>query len=735
MDEIVSNPMHPVVLEIEYNRSLLRPLILVVDDDEGNIRVLLEALQEDYEVAIATDGPTALELLETQARPDLILLDIMMPGMDGYELCRRIKQIADVRTVPVIFITALADEISEAQGFAIGAVDYIHKPFKISLVRARVRTHMTIQGMMDKLIEVNARLSEAISELDRRQFQMQEAKAREELFARVFASSAEGIIVTDPDGTILAVNAAFMRISGYSNEEAVGQNTRLFKSGHHSASFYKEMWESLRTRYHWRGEVLNRRKNGEIYPELRTMSAIQDDAGTVTHYVAVFSDISGIQKTQERIDFLTWHDPLTRLPNRLLYLDHLDMALRGCGRNTNYSAAIVLDIDGFRALNDAQGLVVGDTLLQGVGERIGAVLSEDDTLARLGADEFAIVFSPRDTRKQDAAQRALATAEEVRNALAKPFDCAGRTLSLSCSIGIAVFPRAEDERPVEVLQNAETARNRAMRAGGNQIVFFEGSMGEQARQRFVLEHDLQTAIIQDYLQIYLQTQVGATGKIVGAEALVRWQHPERGLIPPGNFIPLAEETRLIIDIDRWMLLNVARLIKSIQERGKRLRISVNISPRHFAEEDFEHEIVKVIRTTGIDPALLMLEVTEGLMILDVETVIAKMKSLGRLGVRFSIDDFGSGYSSLAYLKRLPIQELKIDQTFVLEAPTDANDALIIEMIYGIAGLLGIDVVAEGVETETHVAFLSKYKKLVQQGYHYGKPKPAAMWLENNFGRL
>lgn len=742
MDETVPQTKLPVVLDFVARHRQNRPLILMVDDDQGSIRVLLEALCAEYEIAIAPDGATALELLQGQVCPDLILLDIMIPGMDGYEVCQKIKRNAATQHIPVIFITAVIDAAKESLGFEAGAVDYIQKPFQVPLVRERVRKHITIQGMTDKLFEINARLKETIVDLekanvllDRRDQDTRSPRGSPGVSASVFLSSAEGIIVTDAAGVIRAVNPAFVRITGYAEAEVLGQTTRFLKSERCSEGCFRQMWESLRADGHWRGELLNQRKNGEIYPELRTMSVVEGEDGAPSHYVAVFSDVSGLRKSQERIDFLTWHDPLTGLPNRLLYLDHLDLALRYCGRNARFSAAAILDIDGFAQVNDAQGLLAGDIVLQEIAKRVAALLAVDDDLARITADEFAILFSSRE-QKPDAVKRALSIAEDIRAALADRFVCnTERSLSLTCRVGIAIFSGAADETAIQVLQNAETACNRAKREGGNQVVFFEDAMGLQARERFILEHDLRVAITHDDLQLYLQTQVDGTGKIVGAEALVRWLHPVQGLISPAQFIPVAEESRLIVEIDRWVLDRSTRLIKRLQDRGTRLRISVNISPRHFHEPEFETEIAELLQQSGVDPTLLTFEVTERLMISDIDEVIAKMKAISRHGVRFSIDDFGSGYSSLAYLRRLPIHELKIDQAFMLDAPDNPNDALIIEMIYGIANLLGIDTVAEGVETAVHVQLLSKYPKLVQQGYYYGKPKPVEVWLDDNLEHL
>ncbi|MDX9835974.1 MAG: diguanylate cyclase, partial [Azoarcus sp.] len=595
-------------------RKPLRPLVLLVDDESSNLRLLIEALRSDYEVAVANSGKAALQFLSDGERPAIILLDIMMPEMDGYEVCYRIKNNPDTRSIPIIFVTALTDIASEEHGFELGAVDYIHKPLKLALVRARVRTHMTMRGMLDQLLNTNTDLNEQIADLDRTNraldktaTELQFARSRQELFARIFASSAEGIIVANADGKIEAVNRAFIRITGYPSDEAVGQDHYFLKSGLHAAGFYREISQRLHDSGHWSGEMLDRRKNGEVYPELRTISAVYDDDGSVSHYVSVFSDISGIKQTQERIDFLTWHDSLTELPNRMLYLDRVDLALRSCRSRATHTAAMVLDIDGFKSINDAQGLQTGDCVLCETGRRIARVLRSDDTVARLAADEFAILLFPRQQSLPDVTTHALEIAEALRHALAQPLECGGQTFHLACSIGIHVFPANTDETPLQVLQSADTARHRATLDGGNRAVFFEESMAQQARQHFELAQALQLAVEHDQLRLYLQPQVNGDGVVVSAESLVRWEHPQRGLILPAEFIQVAEESRLIIELDRWMLRHTCELIAEMQRTGCPLRISVNISPRHFTEASFVDDIRSLLERSAIDPTLLMLE--------------------------------------------------------------------------------------------------------------------------------
>lgn len=537
-----------------------RPLILLVDDQPSNLHVLVEALHRQYDVQIATTGEAALLLAAATPQPALILLDVMMPGVDGYEVCRRLKSGSGTRHIPVIFVTARTDAASEKLGFELGAVDYITKPFNIPVLRARVRTHLTLQGLLDELELVNHRLSERLRELTQAHEALRQSRAQQELYARVFECTADGILITDADGRILAVNPAFTRITGYSAVDALGQNPRILKSGHHPDVFYRELWTTLREKSHWSGEIVNRRKNGEIYPELRTISAVRDGDGHVTHYVAVFNDISTVKRVQERLDHLTWHDPLTGLANRYLFSDHLQQTLSLCTRRNTWAAALLVDIDRFKLVNEARGLNVADQILDALANRLRTQLREGDTLARLAADDFAVILPELGSEREATAVTAMTHAEAMRAAIAEPLSIGGSTLHLTASIGIALFPAHPGDTPDEVLRRAETARRRGAVDGGNRARFFDDDMTHEVRRRFDLEQELYRAIERGQLALYLQPQVDDGGRTVGAEALLRWQHPRRGLVSPTEFIPLAEESDLICKVEAWTLANVGPLI-------------------------------------------------------------------------------------------------------------------------------------------------------------------------------
>ncbi len=429
------------------------------------------------------------------------------------------------------------------------------------------------------------------------------------------------------------------------------------------------------------------------------------------------------------IDRLAYFDTLTGLPNRTLLLDRIALALAVAVRRGHFDALILFNLDRFKLLNDAHGQELGDLLLVAVGGRLTGLLRDGDTLARIAGDEFAILLQDVATRREDASRRVLGVAEKLHEAMRQPFSLAeGDNTVLTVSVGIALSPEGGTDSPRDVLRRADTAMHRAKEAGGNQSAFFDDAMGDSARQRYSIERELRRAIPAGELRLYLQPQVGPDGDLAGAEALVRWQHPERGLLPPGCFVPVAEESDLIVELGAWVLDAVCRLLAHEAMTGRVIRIAVNISPRQFRQSGFVSWLKNLLVATGADPGQLTLEVTEGLVIDNIDTVVARMSDLAKLGVRFSIDDFGTGYSSLAYLKRLPIHELKIDKSFVQDAPVDPNDAALVETILSIARHLRLQVVAEGVETPAQAAYLDGQGPIIRQGYLYGKPAPAEEWL-------
>jgi diguanylate cyclase (GGDEF)-like protein len=476
-----------------------------------------------------------------------------------------------------------------------------------------------------------------------------------------------------------------------------------------------------------------RTKEGEWRDFSDEAQTVFDDDGNPLYLQGVMLDITERKQSEANAHRLAYYDSLTGLPNRILLMDRLGQILTMSRREKRVCAIIFLDVDRLKTLNDALGHAAGDLLLKAVADRLSSILREDDTLARMTGDEFAILLQGLDNAAQTASRHAHMVAEKIHQALKQPFSSGGADVMITASLGVTLFPELEHDAPDDILRRADTALHRAKKSGGNQTAFFETDMEQIASQRFLVERELRQAIRADELQLYLQSQVDAEGKVVGAEALVRWQHPVRGLVMPAAFVPIAEESDLIIDLDGWMLKQVCQLLTMEGIADIPVRISVNISPRHFRHPGFVESVRNLLALTGADPTHLTLEVTEGLMIDNMNDVVAKMTELAALGIHFSVDDFGTGYSSLAYLKRLPIHELKIDKTFVQDAPDDPDDAALVEVILSVASHLKLKIVAEGVENQAQADFLNARAKVIHQGFLFSKPEPAHVWLKRMLG--
>jgi diguanylate cyclase (GGDEF)-like protein/PAS domain S-box-containing protein len=563
-----------------------------------------------------------------------------------------------------------------------------------------------------------------------------EVQAREQALGKLslaIEQSPESIVITDLQGNIEYINDCFTRNTGYSRAEAIGQNPRILQSGKTSAETFRNLWATLCAGAVWQGELVNRRKDGTEYVEIANIAPIRAADGRITHYVAVKQDITDRKQAEAEIHRLAFHDAMTGLPNRSLLLDRLTLSLAVAHRRKHLDALVLLNLDRFKYLNDAHGHTMGDLLLVAFGGRLAGLLREGDTLARIAADEFAILLPDLGTHRETASRRALAVAEKIHADMRIPFRLgADEETALSVSIGITLSPENANDSTEEVLRRADTALHRAKEAGGNQTAFFETDMGVAVRQRYAIESELRRAIAAAELRLYLQPQVDPGGRLAGAEVLVRWQHPERGLLPPAMFIGIAEESDLIVDLGAWVLSEACRLMARETMAGHPLRLSVNLSPRQFRQPGFVPWIRDLLAATGADPTQLTLEVTEGLVIDNIDAVVAKMGELAALGIHFSVDDFGTGYSSLAYLKRMPVHELKIDKSFVQDAPIDPNDAALVETILSVARHMHLQVVAEGVESALQADFVNARASglnLIHQGYFYGKPEPAETWLE------
>ena len=576
--------------------------------------------------------------------------------------------------------------------------------------------------MYDENGEFSGYVGSAVDITDRKQ-----AEADFRVAATAFESQ-EAMVITDANTVILRVNKTFVDSTGYSAEEAVGQKISILQSGYHDERFYDEMWDSLNRTGTWQGEVWDKRKNGQIYPKWLTITAVKDDTGTVTHYVGTHIDISDRKAAEDEIKSLAFYDPLTKLPNRRLLRDRLQQALANHARKHMFGALLFLDLDNFKTLNDTLGHDKGDNLLQQVASRLTACVRECDTVARLGGDEFVLMLKEVGQNSAEAAVQAEIISEKILNALNKPYLLDGYEHRSTPSIGATLF--CDHTVSIdELLKQADIAMYQAKAAGRNAIRFFDPTMQASIIERANLEHALYEGIGQDQFQLYYQPQVNAAGKIIGAEALLRWMHPDRGMVSPAEFIGLAEESGLILALGDWVLKTACKqLVEWSNSRDTAdFSIAVNVSVRQFRQPDFAKQVLTILADIGANPHNLKLELTESLLASDVVDINAKMTQLKANGVTFSLDDFGTGYSSLYYLKQLPLDQLKIDQSFVRDILIDTNDAAIAKMIIALADSMDLEVIAEGVETKEQYDFLVKHGCSAFQGYLFGKPTKIEEW--------
>jgi diguanylate cyclase (GGDEF)-like protein/PAS domain S-box-containing protein len=538
--------------------------------------------------------------------------------------------------------------------------------------------------------------------------------------AAVFDCTREGVLVTDSNGLIVHVNRAFMAITGYQCDEVLGQQPSLFKSGHHPPAFYQSMFATLNSTGEWSGEIWNRRKSGEIYPQWQTIRIIHDDQGRCSHYVAVFSDISAIKNSEHELKHLAHHDPLTDLPNRLLFTDRVEQALASAQIHKRGCALLMIDLDHFKMINDSLGHTVGDQLLKAVAEHLNAMFGPGMTLARLGGDEFAVL-----AESCPQVAQAAALAQRIIDGLREPFHIDGHRLFINASVGISQFP-SDALSAEQMLRNADSALFKAKSAGRDGYALYTEELTAHAQQRVEIAFELRRALQQQELRVYYQPVHDLkTSRLIGVEALVRWAHPQRGLVSPAEFIPIAERTGLIAEIDAWVMRQACQQMCQWRAAGVELAfVAVNVSSRLFARRELYQQVAQVLDATGLDPAYLELEVTESAVMEDPEVALEQMHRLRELGVRLAIDDFGTGYSSLLRLKRLPVQKLKIDQGFVAGLPWDEDDAAIVRVIIALAQSMGMQVHAEGIEQVEQAAFLLEHECDLGQGYWFGRPVPA-----------
>ncbi|APW45167.1 EAL domain-containing protein [Rhodoferax antarcticus] len=691
-----------------------KPTILAMDDTPVNLLTLGAALKDEFDLQLATSGEMGLRLAR-QNPPDLILLDIMMPGMDGFETCRQLQADPLLALIPVIFVTALQGHEAETQGLQLGARDYIAKPIQVDTARQRIRN----------LLEHERLRKQVASQRDLLALNLAERQASDDklkLAASVFTTAREGITITDTNGSILDVNEAFSRITGYSREEVLGQNPRFLNSGQQSRDFYDAMWREILNKGHWYGEIWNRRKDGQIYAQMLTITTVRHDNGEPSNFVAMFSDITALKEHQAKLDHMAHYDVLTGLPNRVLLADRLSQGMIQAQRRQQLLAVVFVDLDGFKSINDAYGHEVGDQLLMATARNMKSVLRESDTLARIGGDEFVAVLVDLDSTLSGGTllNRLLETASRA-------VSLGGRELRISASMGVTYYPQDIDIDADQLLRQADHAMYQAKLAGKNRHQVFDTQQDLGLRSHHESLARVRQAMLANELVLFYQPQVNMrSGRVIGAEALIRWQHPDQGLLQPAAFLPLIEDTPLAIEVGEWVIKTALQQLDQWHSSGLQLPVSVNVGARQLQQNNFVARLEETLaRHPDIAPGDLSIEVLETSALEDLAGISSVIAQCKRLGVDFALDDFGTGYSSLTYLKRLPVSLLKMDQSFVRDMLVDPDDLAILEAVIGLARAFRRAVIAEGVETIAHGTRLLEMGCDLAQGYGITRPMPAA----------
>lgn len=672
--------------------------VLLVEDSEDDAALTLRQLKKGgYEPSHKrVDTPEAMRAALEANDWDVILSDYTMPEFSGPAALALLRSME--LDLPFIIISGAMGEESAVMLMRSGAHDYIMKDSLIRLVPAIER----------ELREAEVRRARRRAEADLR------------LSAKVFESSVEGVMITDHEANILRANKAFTNITGYSEADVIGKKPNILQSGKHDAEFYRGMWASINEHGYWVGEIWNRRKSGEVFPEWLTISSVTDETGQVTHLIAGFTDLSQQKQAEDRIQHLMYFDALTGLPNRTLFKDRCRQALSRAQQTGKYVAYLHIDINRFVTINDTLGYQVGDQLLQQVGQRLAGSVRQEDLIARFAGDEFGVTLVDLESEVDIEGMVQL-----LIGAFAEPFPAAGQEIFLVPSIGISMFP--EDTTVYnELARFADTALHSAKRHGGASYQFYKASMHNDTDDRLSMENALRRAAERGEFQLYYQPQLSLESKkIIGVEALLRWQREDGEMMLPGKFIPLLEETSLIVSVGEWILRQACADHITWKNNGKgSIPISVNLSARQFRDQDLVEMIRRVLGESGTDPSMIELEITESCVMEDPEMALHILQECHNMGMRVAIDDFGTGYSSLSYLKKFPLDVLKVDQSFVADLPEDEDDAAIVDTIIAMGHRLNLVVIAEGVETEEQATFLREHGCDNVQGYFYGYPMPS-----------
>jgi diguanylate cyclase (GGDEF)-like protein/PAS domain S-box-containing protein len=673
-----------------------KPLILLVDDVPANIHVLAASMSDLYHIKIATSGQKALDIVAQTEKPELILLDVMMPEMNGIEVLQHLRANPETTHIPVIFVSADTSEQTQLDGLSLGADDYLTKPVVISILLVRVKNIL----------------------------ERKRAQAQLRLASHVFDHSGEAIIVSDSENKIISVNPAFTRITGYELDEVFGKNPRFLSSGRTTKKEYESMWQTIQTQSFWQGEMWDRHKDGRIYPKLLIISVVRNQHGNIDYYIGSFTDITEQKVVEERIQHIAHHDPLTQLPNRLYLQVSLQQFLTMAHRNNEEVALMFIDLDRFKTINDTLGHHIGDGLLIEVANRLKATVRESDVVARLGGDEFVIALMGK-----NIAHFAATISEKILHDLSQTCVIENNSLHTTPSIGVAIYPQ-DGDCPESLMKNADSAMYHAKSSGRNNVQYFSKITQKDNSELLSLEHELYEAVKKEQFYLHYQPQIdSATRKIVGVEALLRWNHPTLGNVPPDKFIPLAEETGLILKLGEWVLNTACRQLHEWKKQGVSVRMAVNLSMHQLRSPTLVDLVSRILAENELEHGDLELEITESVAMNEPDKVIELLNQLRAIGAELAIDDFGTGYSSLAYLKLLPIQRLKIDKSFVDDIENGGNDGAICNACIALAHALGIEIVAEGVETQGQFNFLVSSGSQIIQGYFFHKPMLAQDMLQ------
>jgi len=621
---------------------------------------------------------------------------------------------------------ATADRLMSAYSVGYGRALYGAYVYRVLLFVAALGLAGYLVVMIARQRRTAQLLARANADLNERLAALREAQSELARYATVFTNASEGMVITDAMGRILAINPAFTAITGYRFEDIEGKTPAVLSSGRQDQKFYRDMWRSLIDRGSWQGEIWNKRRSGEIYPQWLSITAVRNSDGVATHYIGIFSDVTERKRVEEHIRHLAHHDALTGLPNRLLLQDRLRQAILQAKRSGRHVAVLFFDLDRFKMINDTLGHELGDRLLRIVTERCLSAVRETDTVARQGGDEFVVVL-PELQNAQDAA----VIARKLLAAITQPTQLGSHDLSVTCSIGIAVYPN-DGLTETDLLRNADAAMYRAKANGRNGYQFYTADMNAASLGELLLEHQLRGALERNEFRLYYQPKVDAqNGRLTGCEALLRWQHPEQGLLAPGRFVAMAEESGLIVPIGRWVIREACRQLRQWLDQGlEPVPVAVNLSAQQLAHGDLVEVVSEALQEFRLQPRLLELELTETMLMRDVSRTIETLAALHRMGVGLAIDDFGTGYSSLAYLRQFPVNSLKIDRSFVDDITAAADiqgNGRIATAVIALAHSLGLQVTAEGVQSEVQRRFLAAHGCDFLQGYLFGKPEPAVVY--------